>query len=381
MSFDFRLRMNGLPYSEAASLLKESRVPLIIIPRAPSTDALAAGLALLLALERQGKTPHLVSPEFQLPPNHDFLPKSDAVRSTLSSLRSFIINVNVKKTKLESLSYDLSGDQLHIYLTPRNGFYEPRDVTTSAGAYAYDLIIAVGLMSFNELGALYDQNAEFFYQTPTIAIDHQASNQRFAQVNLVDVVASSSSEIVFEMLQRLDRAALDEQLATTLLTGIISNTKGFQAHSVTPRSLSIASHLITAGARRETIVRQLYQTKTLAALKLWGRALANIQSANNGDLVWTSITNDDVKQAQASPDDAVGVIDELMMNTPAAKMAALFVEMNGDVRVYISTASPQTLKLPDELSPETPTFYTGSMRGPLRAVIKQVVCFLGGPTE
>src|SRR6185295_1152490 len=241
--------MSELTFNQALNLFRDSRVPLIIIPRSPSTDVLAAGLALLLACERQGKSPHLVSPDFQLPPNHDFLPKSDAVRTSLSSLRSFIINVNVKTTKLESLSYDISGDQLHIYLTPRGGFFEPKDVTTSSGAYAYDLVIALGLATLNELGPLYEQNAEFFYQTPTLSIDHQPGHQRFAQVNLVDVVASSCSEIMFELFQKLDPSILDEQVATALLTGIISNTKGFQAQSVTPRALAISSHLINAGAR------------------------------------------------------------------------------------------------------------------------------------
>lgn len=373
--------MNGLPFPDALHLIRESRVPLIMIPRAPSTDALAAGLATLLVLERLGKSPHLVSPEFQLPPNHGFLPKSDAVRRNLSSLRSFIVSVNTRDTKLDSLSYDLEGDQLRIYLTPKNGYYEPKDVTTSAGAFAYDLIILLGLPSLSDLGELYEQNAEFFYQTPIITIDHQPSHSRFGQVNLVDVVASSISEIVFETIRQLDDKLLDEHIATSLLAGIISNTKGFQTQSVTPRSLSVASHLISAGARRDVIIRHLYQTKTLPTLRVWGRALANIQADNENRLVWTTVTREDLKQTDATPEDAAGALDELMINTPTAETVVLFVELNGDVQVHISLIKPRELKLPETIQPETPNYYTGKCHGSLRNITSEIINTLTKQTK
>jgi nanoRNase/pAp phosphatase (c-di-AMP/oligoRNAs hydrolase) len=166
---------------------------------------------------------------------------------------------------------------------------------------------------------------------------------------------------------------LDEHIATSLLSGIISNTKGFQTHSVTPRSLSVASNLISAGARRDIIIKHLYQTKSLAALKLWGRALANIQSTPDGTTVWTGITREDLRLTGASPKDATGALDELMVSTPAAKALALFVELNSHVQVYIALTEARQLNLPEQITPETPTYYTGQLPGPLRTVMASII--------
>jgi nanoRNase/pAp phosphatase (c-di-AMP/oligoRNAs hydrolase) len=209
-----------------------------------------------------------------------------------------------------------------------------------------------------------------------LTIDHQPGHGRYGQVNLVDVVASSISEIVFETIQQLDVKILDEHIATNLLAGIISNTKGFQTHTVTPRSLSVASHLISAGARRDVIIRHLFQTKTLSALRVWGRALANIQASGDGRLVWTTVTREDLRLTEATPEDAAGALDELMVNTPTAETLALFIELNGDVRVQIATTKIRQLKLPAQIQPETTTYYTGNMPGPLKSIVAEIVKIL-----
>lgn len=371
--------MELIPLEQAAALLHQSRVPVIIIPEHPSSDALAAGLSLLLVLEKSGKMPRIVCPEFTLPPGHSFLPKSDAIQHNLTSLRNFIITVDVSKTKLDSLSYTIQGDKLNIHLTPKNGFYEERDVTTSAGPFAYDAIITLDVPSLDRLGDLYRNNAEFFYQTPVLNIDHRATNARFGHVNLVDVVASSVSEIVFELIKRLGYETIDEQIATSLLTGIISKTKVFQSHTVTPRSLSIASHLISAGARRDAIIQNLYQTKTLTTLKLWGRALAKIKSSDSELIVWTNITQADLEATKTSVQDAAGVLDELMINTPNARYVALFIEQGEKTQAYVAgqTGAPEP-KLPAGITQREGAYYSGTVNTPLADAEQRVLKELRG---
>lgn len=362
------------PADQAASLLRTSRTPLIIIPERPSSDALAGGLALLLVLEKLGKKPKIVSPEFSLPPGHGFLPKSDAVAKNITSLRDFIIKVDVSHTKLDSLSYTIDDDELHIHLTPKNGYYGSEDVKTDAGAFAFDAIVVIDAARLEDLGDLYRQNAEFFYHTPLLDIDHRGTNERYGHVNLVDVVASSVSEIIFDLIKRLGFEAIDEQVATTLLTGIISKTKVFQSRSVTPRSLAVASHLISAGARRDTIIQNLYQTKTLPILKLWGAALTNIKSSVDQKLVWSTITLTDLKRSGASADDAPGVLDELMVNTPSATAACLFVETERETVVHVSTATPTTtVNLPPEIKPRVPGYYVGRVNKGLGETEKDII--------
>lgn len=366
--------------TQAVTLLKNSTTPLIIIPKEPSTDALSAALGLLAILEKTKKSVRIVSPGFTLPPDHSFLPKSDAVHHDLSSLQNFIITVDVAKTKLESLSYDLRDNQLHIYLAPKNGFFEPANIKTSAGVYAYDLIITLDLADLEGLGQLHKDNAEFFYRTPILNIDHHPANTRFGHVNLVDVTASAVSETVFEIIKELAPDALDEQVATSLLAGIISKTKVFQSQSVTPRSLAIASHLMAAGGRRDEIIRHLYQTKNLPTLRVWGRALANLTSADNGRIVWSVVTATDLAASQAKPADAAGVLDELMINAPASTYTILFVAVDGGTNVYLNHRPEATLpELPSQLVRQTPQYILGHLSGQPETVAEEIVAKLRRP--
>ncbi len=362
------------PLEQASTLLRQSTTPLILLPAAPSSDALAAGLALLMVLEKLGQAAKIVSPNFTLPPGHDFLPKNAAVEQRLTSLRSFVISVDVTRAKLDTLSYDLRDDRLHIYLSPKQGFYEAKDVTTSTGRFAHDLIITVDLPTLEALGPLYHDNTEFFYQVPILNLDHHSENTRFGHCNVVDLTASSVSEIVFELLRVVGFEHIDEHIATSLLTGIISKTRVFQNQRVTPKSLAVASHLMSAGARREEIIQHLYQTKTLSTLKLWGRALGRLQTAQNGRVVWTTITNDDLTSTKTKPADATGVIDELMTEAASADVTALFVATESGTIVHLvfqGQAPPRNL--PAGLEQKGPQYYCGTLPGQPQAVAESIV--------
>jgi len=323
---------------QAIDLIGKSNNIVIGLPNNPSTDAVSSGLALFLALERMDKKVKVVCSEFNLPPHHQFLPKSKEINSDLSALRKFIISLDLTRTKVQELSYNISkNDKLDIYITPKDGFFEERDVKTSASSYEYDAIIVLDAPELESLGKIYDNNTEFFYHTPIINIDHNPANEYFGEINVVDLVATSTSEIIFEMLKEME-AGLDEYVATSLLTGIISKTKSFQTTSVTPRSLAISSHLIENGARRDDIIKNLYRTKSINTLKLWGRALARLKTERKGQIVWSLLNKQDFEKSNAQEADLEGVIDELIINTPEAEVVVILYEhADNNINVIVNS--------------------------------------------
>jgi len=331
--------MERSPIQQAIDLMEKSKNIIIVLPNNPSTDAIASGLGLFLAFEKIKKRAKVVCSEFSLPPSHQFLPKSDEIRTDLTALRKFIISLDVSRTKVQELSYDISKkDRLNIFITPKDGFFEPRDITTSASAYEYDLIVIIDAPDLEALGKIYDNNTEFFYHTPIINIDHNPANEYFGEINVVDLVATSTSEIIFEIIKELKEGVLNEYMATNLLTGIISKTKSYQSTSVTPKSLAISSHLIENGARRDDIIKNLYRTKSINTLKLWGRALARLKTAQAGKVVWSLLNEQDFSKAGAQEADLEGVIDELIINTPEAEIVVILYESaGGAINVIINT--------------------------------------------
>ena len=119
---------------------------------------------------------------------------------------------------------------------------------------------------------------------------------------------------------------LTEEVATCLLTGIIAKTRSFKTANVTPKTLEFASELVAAGARREDIVQNLYRTRSIATLKLWGRALARLKFDPVTKMAWTLLVRQDFIHSGASEENLPDVIDELIVNSPEAEITGLFYE-------------------------------------------------------
>lgn len=359
---------------QAISLIRERKTPLICLPKDASSDAIAGGLGLFMSLEKMKKRAKVVSPGFVLPPSHSFLPRSEEILTDVAALRKFIISVDTSQAPLEELSYEISGKHLNIFLTPKRGFYEANQVTTNAGGFTFDLIITIDAPNFESLGPLFDENREFFYHTPVINIDHNPANERFGHIALVDVTSSSTAEIIFELLEASKEKVLDEYVATALLTGMISKTKSFQSSSVTPRSLAIASHLVSSGARRDDIIKNLYQTKSLPVLKLWGRALMRLQSSHHQRFVWTELNSEDLKRSGALLRDVPGVIDELIANTAGAEIILVLADVDGQAFAFASTArTVDALQLFSPYDPHgTRQFVSFQIKKPLPEVHREL---------
>lgn len=332
---------------QVISLIQKHERILICLPANPSTDAIASGLAMHSVLQKLGKQSKVVADGFALPENHRFLPKSEEIEHDLTALKKFIISLNIHQVKVQDLTYDIKDDNLNIFVTPKNGFFMPTDVSTSGSDYQFDLIITLDCPEINALGKIFDQNAEFFHHTPIINIDHHAGNEHYGEINSVTITATSISEIIFEFLEHLGKGLLDEYIATNLLTGIISKTKSFKTNSVTPRSLAIASHLIASGARRGEIVQNLYQTKSMQSLKLWGKALAQLEADSDRKIVWSILTKKDFIDTNTNPLDLEPVIDELIVNTPDAETIYIIYEQpdeTGQIQVNAIIYTPTYIR-------------------------------------
>jgi len=133
-------------------------------------------------------------------------------------------------------------------------------------------------------------------------------------------------EVCHDLFSQIDESLIDEEIATYLLTGMIAKTRSFRAGAVSPKTLKVAGSLIARGARRDEIVEKLYKTRTVETLRLWGRALARLKSDADRGMVWTMLTRQDFAAAGAQESDLESIVEELLMTTPQARIAAVFYE-------------------------------------------------------
>ncbi len=308
--------------------VQKSSHPLIAFRKNWSGDAVATSLALRAVLKKLGKPiVDVASDGFAAPKNFTFLPEIGAIKPDINNLRKLIISLDVAGNPIGGLHYEMNGDKLNIFVSPEGKNLDAKNISTAFSDYKYDLALVLDTPDLESLGGIYHKNSEFFYRTPVVNIDHSPANEQFGQINLVEMNSTSTAETLFNFLESLDPRLIDEEVATLLLAGMISKTRSFKSPNVTPRTLGIASQLVARGARREEIVKNLYQTKTIGTLKLWGRALMRLKSDPSAKIVWSLLTRDDFITSGAEAEDLPEVIDELIANSPDADIVVLFYEI------------------------------------------------------
>jgi len=139
-------------------------------------------------------------------------------------------------------------------------------------------------------------------------IDHHHDNTRFGDVNLVDVEASSTAEIVFEICRRLG-VEITASIAQALYVGLITDTGMFMYENTDARTHLVAAELIESGVDVNEIFRRLYERVPEAKLKLIARALERIDRRLEGALSTTYLSADDYAATGADETLTEGIID------------------------------------------------------------------------
>lgn len=317
--------------------IKKSNHILITFKKDFSIDAAASALALYLFLKKQNKLVDVACSDFVLPKNLQFLSGSKKINSNLTNLQKFIIDIDIDKSKIEEFSYNIEGDRLKIYITPKNGSLSNEDLKASASEYKYDLIITIDSPDLASLEKIYQNSTEFFYNTTIINIDHSAENEHYGQINLTNMNAVATAEILYQLMSEVDKTLIDADIATSLLTGMVSKTKSFKTANVTPKTLEIAGDLINFGAQKEAVIKSLYRSRSLATLNLWGRVLARLKSDPEKNFVWSLITENDFIQAGAEKNDLSDVIEELISFIPSVEVVILIYQVGSINHVIINT--------------------------------------------
>ncbi|HET9324473.1 MAG TPA: bifunctional oligoribonuclease/PAP phosphatase NrnA [Gaiellaceae bacterium] len=155
-------------------------------------------------------------------------------------------------------------------------------------------------------------------------VDHHHDNTRFGTVNLVVADASSTGEIVRDLVRELG-LGLSPELAEAIYIALVTDTGRFQYANTTPKALRLAAELVEAGADVHRVFQSVYESVQLAKLKLLARALERAQVYEGGGVVVSYLLKTDFAEVGASEPYSEGIIDFLRA-VEGAEMAALIRE-------------------------------------------------------
>ena len=144
----------------------------------------------------------------------------------------------------------------------------------------------------------------------SIDIDHHHDNTAFGDINLLIADASSTGEIVRDVLRELD-VDLTPAIAEALYVALVTDTGRFQYTNTTPKALRLAAELVEAGVDVHRVFQGIYESVEFAKLKLLARALERAEIFEGGRLVISFLLRTDFQELGVGEEYAEGIIDYL----------------------------------------------------------------------
>ena len=257
------------PLKQASQLIRSAHHPLLICHISPDGDAVGSLTGLGLALRQIGLKPIMACPD-PIPHRFNYVPAIETV----------VQDVN-----------------------------EP-----------FDLVISLDSSDLKRLGHFPQMPA--FGSVPLVNIDHHLTNLNFGDVNLVDPHASSAAEVVLRLLEYM-AISLDAEMATCLLTGIVTDTRGFRTSNVTIPVMESALRLMKAGASLPYITQNGFNRRPTTVILLWRAALELLQIKDR--VIWTSIPLA-MRRAVGYVGNGDAGLVSFLVSADDADVAAVFVE-------------------------------------------------------
>lgn len=221
----------------------------------PDGDAVGSSLAMYIALKTMGKNPDIIIPE--MPRVYDFLPETDKI---------------IKEARIEQ--YDL--------------------------AIALD---AATLKMLNGFTKCYEE------AKVKITIDHHGTNTMFGDFNYINPAAPACAQILITIFEYF-KVEITKEIGTCILTGIITDTGGFQYQSTTAETFDFAAGLLRRGVSVSEIYKRVMNTKSKSNFELRKRAIDRMEFLEDGKISFTYITKKDFEEVISESGDHEGIVEE-----------------------------------------------------------------------
>ena len=221
----------------------------------PDGDAIGSSLAMYITLQKMGKNVELIVPE--LPRVFNFLPCANEIK--------------------------IEGNE------------EP-----------YDLAIAIDTATIKMLNGWSN-----YFETAKVkvVIDHHGTNTMYGDINFVNPDAPAAAQVLIHIIEYFG-IDIDKDIGTCILTGIITDTGGFQYQSTTPETFEFASQLLKKGVNVSDIYKRVMNTKSRANFELRRRAIERMEFIEDGKIAYTYLTKEDEEEVNAEPGDHEGIVEE-----------------------------------------------------------------------
>ncbi len=187
--------------------------------------------------------------------------------------------------------------------------------------FDYETVVVLDCGDLDRVGTIVDR----IEGSPrVINIDHHVTNTGFGHHRLIDPGASSSTELVYRILKQMN-IAIDRAMATSIYTGILTDTGSFRFANTNSRAFDICAEMVGYGVDPYAVAQHVYGTYSLGRIKLLNMALDSIEISPNGKLSLMTLTRAMFAETDTQPEDVDGMIN-YAKRIEDVRVAALIIE-------------------------------------------------------
>lgn len=203
----------------------------------------------------------------------------------------------------------------------------------------YDLFLPVDVSDAARLGTC----AELMQCCAHSAlIDHHGTNPGFTEVNSIDGKASATCTMIREQMKYL-KAPLTKDIAVCLYTGISTDTGNFSFDCTDPEAFQVMGDLLETGLPLAQLNMILFREKSVAQLRLLGRAIEKMTFAGDGKIAVMKLTMQDFRDCGALSEHSDTLVN-YGLETVGTKMALLARENeDGKIKISLRARDPLTV--------------------------------------
>ncbi len=184
-------------------------------------------------------------------------------------------------------------------------FLPGQDLVKVAVREAYDIALNIDNGDLARLGR---REPVYWRSGMRLSIDHHATNKVEADVSHVDITASATGEIVFDLLNYMG-IPLTKDIAICLYTAILTDTGGFRFKNTSPTTHRIAAELMAFGIDCGYAAKRVFDTVSMSKLQMMKQVMNHLDIYENGLLAVSYLTKEDIDTAGGNPDDFEGMVN------------------------------------------------------------------------
>jgi len=163
-----------------------------------------------------------------------------------------------------------------------------------------------------------------------INIDHHPDNSLYGDINYVERISSVAEQIY--KLCKYFKVKLNREMAENIYTAMITDTGNFRYENTSVSTFLLAAELLKAGVKTHEITTRIYDTKSLASLKIMAKALAQLDFSGNGKVAWSTLSHSMMMESCARGEDLIGLVD-LIRSLDGVEVAILFREERDRIKI------------------------------------------------